>query len=255
MWYVGIDWADDHHDAAVVDETGQQVAKIRVAHSAEGLRQLTTFLLEVATRSSAAGSAPGSSWSSWSQLEQIACVVETTQGLLITALLEAGFPVYPVNPKTLERRRAPAGAKTDALDAYLLAKKGRSDLADLRRLAPDSPLVQELKVLTHDQDGLVQGQTRLVNQLTACLKAYYPVALTLFAKLQQPTTLAFLRAYPTLEAARGASVEELTAFLKAQPHYPGPVKAAQRLWDQLHAPQLHADPVTTARKPVSCWRS
>jgi hypothetical protein len=94
----------------VVDETGQQVAKIRVAHSAEGLRQLTAFLLEVTTRSSAAGSAAGSA----PDLEQIACVVETTQGLLSTALLEAGlaagFPVYPVNPKTLERRRAPAGA-------------------------------------------------------------------------------------------------------------------------------------------------
>jgi Transposase len=132
VWYVGIDWADEHHDAAVVDELGQQVATIRVAHSAEGLRQLTTFLLEVATRSRAAESAAESAV----DLEQIACVVETTQGLLITALLEAGFPVYPVNPKTLERRRAPSGAKTDALDAYLLAKKGRSDLADLRRSAP-----------------------------------------------------------------------------------------------------------------------
>jgi hypothetical protein len=27
VWYVGIDWADDHHDAAVVDEAGHQVAK------------------------------------------------------------------------------------------------------------------------------------------------------------------------------------------------------------------------------------
>jgi transposase len=234
VWYVGIDWADDHHDAAVVDELGHQVATIRVAHSAEGLRQLTTFLLEVTTRSRAAGSV--------ADVEQIACVVETTQGLLITALLEAGFPVYPVNPKTLERRRAPAGAKTDALDAYLLAKKGRSDLADLRRLAPDSPLVQELKVLTHDQDGLIQAQTRIVNQLTACLKAYYPAALTLFAKLQQPTTLAFLRVYPTMEAARGASVEELTAFLQAQPHYPGPLKAAHRL-------SRAAPRATAARRP------
>jgi hypothetical protein len=181
-------------------------------------------------------------------------VVETTQGVLMTALLEAGFPVYPVNPKTLERRRAPAGAKTDALDAldaYLLAKKGRSDLADLRRLAPDSPLVQELKVLTQDhqdQDGLIQAQTRLVNQLAACPKAYDPAALTLLAKLQQPTALAFLRAYPTLDAARSASVEELTDFLQAQPHYPGPLKAAHRLREQLHAPQLHADPVTTRAK-------
>jgi transposase len=237
VWYVGIDWADDHHDAAVVDETGHHVAKLRVAHSAEGLGQLTAFLLDLVAR-------PGAP-----DLEQLACVVETNHGLLITALLESGFPVYPVNPKTLERRRTAAGAKTDAIDAYLLAKKGRSDLADLRRLAPDSPLVHELKALTRDQDGLVQTQTRFVNQLTACLKAYYPVALTLFAKLQQPTTLAFLRAYPTPDAAQAASVEELTAFLKqAQPHYPGPVQAAHRLWGRLHAPQLQADPITTRVK-------
>src|SRR6266567_9117600 len=129
--------------------------------------------------------------------EQMACIVETNHGLLIASLLEAGFPVYPVNPKTVDRRRSSSGAKTDAIDAYLLAKTGRSDLADLRQLKPDSALVVELKALTRDQDGLIQSQTRLVNQLTACLKAYYPVALELFGKLHQPSTIAFLRAYPT----------------------------------------------------------
>jgi hypothetical protein len=75
-----------------------------------------------------------------------------------------------------------------------LAKTGRSDLADLRHLIPDSPLLQELKALTRGQESLIRSQTRLVNQLTACLKTYYPVALHLFSKLQQPATVAFLRA-------------------------------------------------------------
>ena len=44
--------------------------------------------------------------------------METNHGLLISALLEAGFPVYPLNPKTVDRRRKPSGAKTDAIDAY-----------------------------------------------------------------------------------------------------------------------------------------
>jgi transposase len=60
---------------------------------------------------------------------------------LIAHLLEAGWPVYPVNPRTVERRRAPSGAKTDTIDAYLLAKTGRADFADLRRLNPDSELI------------------------------------------------------------------------------------------------------------------
>src|SRR5215470_12572380 len=233
MWYAGIDWADDHHDAVVIDEQGQRVASCRVPHTPEGLAHWVTCL------QGTVASTPTP--------KELACLIETTHGLLITALLAAGLAVYPVNPKTLDRRRKPSGAKTDAIDAYLLAKTGRSDLADLRRLAPDSPLVQELRALTRDQDGLIQSQTRLVNQLTACLKAYYPVALDLFTKLQQPLTLAFLRTYPTLEAAQRASVDELTQLLR-QHHHPTPGPTAQALWKRLHQPQLQADAITTRIK-------
>lgn len=233
MWYAGIDWADDHHDVVVIDEQGQRITSCRVSHTPEGLAQLVTFLRGTV------GSAPA--------VPELACLIETTHDLLITALLDAGLAVYPVNPKTVDRRRKPSGAKTDAIDAYLLAKTGRSDLADLRRLAPDSPLVQELKALTRDQDGLIQSQTRLVNQLTACLKAYYPVALDLFTKLQQPLTLAFLQAYPALEAAQRASVEELTHLLR-QHHHPTPLPTAQAVWERLHQPQLQADAITSRTK-------
>ncbi|HEX9413787.1 MAG TPA: IS110 family transposase, partial [Ktedonobacterales bacterium] len=233
MWYAGIDWADEHHDAVVLDEQGQRVGACRVTHTPEGLAQLITFL------QGTVASAP--------EPQELACLIETTHGLLITALLDAGLAVYPVNPKTVDRRRKPSGAKTDAIDAYLLAKTGRSDLADLRRLAPDSPLVQELKALTRDQDGLIQSQTRLVNQLTACLKAYYPVALDLFTKLHQPLTLAFLQIYPTLEAARGSSLEQLTEVLRHH-HHPTPGPTAQALWERLHQPQLQADAITTRTK-------
>ena len=125
-----------------------------------------------------------------------------------------GWPVYPVNPRTVDRKRAASGAKTDAIDAYLLAKTGRADLADLHRLTPDSEKVAELKALTRDQDSLIQMQTRLVNQLTACLKDYYPVALHLFAKLQQKSTLLFLQTYPTHQKAMRASREQIARTLK-----------------------------------------
>jgi transposase len=166
---------------------------------------------------------------------------------LIAHLLEQGWPVYPVNPRTVEKRRAPSGAKTDQIDAYLLAKTGRADFADLRRLNPDSEQIQELKTLTRDQAALIQMQTRLVNQLTACLKAYYPVALELFGKLQQPSTLKFLRAYPTLQAARAATTEQLADLLK-QARYPGAKLTAQRMVEQLQQPCLQANEVTTRTK-------
>jgi transposase len=153
MWYVGLDWADTHHDVVILDEAGRRVGSQRFAHSPEGLNELKQLVLRIA----------GSP-------EQLACLVETNHGLLIAFLLEAGFPVYPVNPKTANQLRKAAGAKTDQIDASLLAKTGRFDLAELRRLEPDSAIVAELKTLTRDQDTLIQTQTRLVNQLTACRK-------------------------------------------------------------------------------------
>jgi transposase len=140
-----------------------------------------------------------------------------------------------VNPKAANALCTAAGAKTDQIDAYLLAKAGRFGLADLRRLTPESAIVQELQTLTRDQDSLVEMQTRLVNQLTACLKDYYPVALQLFDKLQQACTLRFLQAYPTPQAAASASVADLAATLR-QGTYPKADTAAAKLIEQLHRP-------------------
>jgi transposase len=230
MWFAGIEWADTHHDTLVIDESGQQVGSLRVLHTKQGIDELKHFLLDIAEKP-----------------DQLACLVETSHGLLITALLEAGFTVYPKSPKSIDRRRNAAGVKTDALDAYVLAKTGRSDLADLRKLQPDTPVVAELKLLTRDQDGLIQSQTRLVNQLTACLKTYYPVALTLFSKLHQRSTLAFLQTYPTPEAAMAAQAWEIELLLRNE-HHPQPQRHAQQLVELLHQPQLEADAVTTRAK-------
>lgn len=232
MWYAGIDWANDHHDVLIIDEKGRQVGTLRVDHSPQGLSRLTTFLQE--------------SLGSESK-EQMACIIETTHGLLITHLLEAGWSVYPVNPRTVDRRRAASGAKTDTIDAYVLAKTGRADLADLQRLTPDSEKVTELKQLTRDQESLIHMQTRLVNQLTACLKAYYPVALELFPKLQQKSPLVFLQTYPTPSAAMAAWREQIQDVLR-QSRHSNPTIVAPRIFARLHQPHLQADAGTTRTK-------
>jgi len=84
MWYTGIDWADEHHDAMTIDEKGHQVGSIRVDHTPQGFARLDTFLMQIV------GSAPK---------EQMACIIETTHGLMIVHLLEAGLSTQ----STLER--------------------------------------------------------------------------------------------------------------------------------------------------------
>ena len=232
MWFTGIDWADTHHDIVIIEESGRQLTSFRVAHTASGLAELTSRLEAVCGSDNKAA---------------MACIIETNHGMLITTLLEAGFAVYPVNPSTVDRKRSASRAKTDKIDAYLLAKHGRSELSDLRRLSPDSPVIAELKTLTRDQDTLIKSQTRLVNQLTACLKAYYPVALTLFCKVQQRSTLLFLQAFPTPQEAMAAPSEQIRAVLKAAGH-PSAEKTASKIVEQLHQPVLLADPITTRTK-------
>jgi transposase len=232
MWYAGLDWADTHHDVLIIDELGRQAGSLRIAHTPQGMAQLNAFLEQILAN------APK---------EQMACIVETTHGLLIAFLLEAGWPVYPVNPRTVDRKRSASGAKTDRIDAYLLAKTGRADLPDLHRLTPDSAKVAELKQLTRDQDTLIQMRTRLVNQLTACLKAYYPVALELFGKLQQRSTLVFLQTYPTPAAVMAASAEQILQTLKST-RYPQAAKTARLIIERVHQPHLIADAVLTRTK-------
>ena len=90
MWFAGVDWSDQKHDVFVMDEMGRQVGTHRVTHTVEGLDSLTSFLEAI--------TGPD-------KKDQMACIIETNQGLLISSLLEAGFAVSPVNPKTIDRRR------------------------------------------------------------------------------------------------------------------------------------------------------
>jgi transposase len=89
--------------------------------------------------------------------------------------------------------------------------------------------------------------TRLVNQLTACLKAYYPVALEVLTKLQQKSTVQFLQTSPTPQEAMTASAEQLQKVLR-QARHPPPTTTAAEICEQLHQPHLQADAVITRTK-------
>ncbi len=73
------------------------------------------------------------------------------------------------------------------------------------------------------------------------------MALELFSKLQQKSTLLFLQAYPTFETARAASLKELQQQLK-QTRHPHPADAAASMVQLLQQPQLQADVVLTRTK-------
>jgi transposase len=233
MWFTGIDWADTHHDIVVLTETGQTCLQLHVAHTATGITELITRLRKL--------TGPD-------HLEEMICVLETKAGLLVTALLEAGFALYPINPKTTDRWRPASGAKSDVTDACILAKVARSDWQQLTRLRLPVEAVQQLTLLVHDQEALIKERSRMSNQLKAALKLYYPAVLAgLTTDMTQKSLLAFLHAYPTPQLAQQASCEQLTALFKAC-HNSHATASAQRLWQELHQPMLQANTATENAK-------
>jgi hypothetical protein len=117
--YCGIDWAEGHHDVAVVDEDGRLVAKARISDDLGGLAQLLEMLAARGDRVE----------------DPIPVAIETGRGLLV-ACLRGSRNLYAINPMAVARyreRRSVAGAKSDHVDAMTLGNV-RSVLT-----APDLP--------------------------------------------------------------------------------------------------------------------
>lgn len=117
----------------------------------------------------------------------------------------------------------------------MLADYLRTDQHRLSALKPNSEQAAELKMLTRDYHRLVGGQTRLINQLKATLKEYYPRPLEVFEDLATLSCQDFLRAYPTPQALETLSRSRWQKFGKA--HRMGPDQI-QKTWEILKAPQF-----------------
>lgn len=222
---LGIDWADQKHDACLRTEDGRVIHSFEFANSAEGFERLRDRV-----RAAMEGGET-----------QVLCAVETNQGILVNFLLEQGWIVYPINPKSVDRYRdrlRTARGKTDQLDAWLMSDILRTDRELHRPLLPDSEQIRELRELTRGREDLVQEGVRLVNQLKACLKAYWPESISIFKEIDSAWVLAFLAKYPTHALAKQASLPVLQAFLKEQRH-PGWREAAEKLYADLRAPHIH----------------
>jgi transposase len=220
-YYMGVDWADETDAVWVVDNEGATVQQRPIAHT-------------VAARSE---------WARWlreCQAEgiEVWAAIERPHGRIVDFLLDHGVVVYAINPKSLDRARdrfRVGASKSDPFDARVLALFLRSDHEQLRPLRPSSEAAQELKGLTRDYRHQVHLQTRLLNQLTATLKEYYPRALEVCADLTAAWAPAFLERWPTPAAAASIKAAEWQRFARA--HRLGPERTAAG-WAQLQQPQL-----------------
>jgi transposase len=198
--FVGLDWAEDHHDVFVEDDTGGRLGGGRLPEGVAGVARFHELV---------AG-----------HVEHPADVVvatETDRGLFIGALVVAGYTVLAVNPMSTSRyreRHSTSGAKSDPGDAKVLADLARTDAHNHRPIAGDSELAEAVKVLARAHQTMIWSRQRQTNQLRSTLREFYPAALEAFAELAGRDALAVLAIAPTPTVGKLLSRSKIAAALR-----------------------------------------
>jgi len=144
MIFVGVDWAEVHHDVCILNEEGDVLARKRIPDALAGVQQLHATIAEHLGEEN--------------EPERVIVGIETERGLLVTALVAAGYKVFAVNPLAASRyreRHHVSGAKSDPGDAKVLADLVRTDRQNHREIAGDSVLSDAIKLLARNHQNTI----------------------------------------------------------------------------------------------------
>jgi hypothetical protein len=228
--FCGIDWAEAHHDVAIVDEKGQLVAKKRITDDPTGLAQLVELLAEVGD----------------SAADPIPVAIETPRGLFVASLRATGRVIYSINPLAVARyreRHSVARAKSDHADAMTLANILRVDAHLHRRLPADTELCQAIAVLARAHQDATWRRIKAHNELRSMLREFFPTFLATFTKrfplgIVSPEARAVLAIAPTPGAAAKLSANRIAAALRRAGRSRGIDQAATEIKTALREPQM-----------------
>ena len=152
MLFAGIDWSEKFLDFHLRTAEGKVLTQGRVKPSVEGMADLFAEL------------------ESHASVSEIGIAIETAHGAWVQALLDRGYQVYPLNPKTVERFRealSANGVKTDKIDRKVLAMFLVTFHKENKPLRPDAPEIIQLRILCQDRLRLVEERSAKVNELGA----------------------------------------------------------------------------------------
>lgn len=207
--YAGIDWGGAHHQLAVVDDDGRESLNDRFPHTRDGVSDLIAALAEQGP-------------------DLVGVAIERSDGILVDSLHTACLTVFPVSPRVSARAREryqAATRKSDRFDAFVLADALRTEGWRWRPLVPASPLQAELRQVVRHRRQTYETQIMVEAQLRETLLAYHPAVVALFSSVDRDATLAFLRDYPSPDAASRVGEARMAGFCK-RIGYSGRVPAA-----------------------------
>lgn len=202
--FVGVDWAEDHHDVCVMDVVGRVVSKGRVSNDLAGIAKVHDLIGRVIPVD-------------LDEDPEVIVGIETDRGLLVRALVAVGYRVLAVNPLSVDRYRDRArvsGAKSDPGDAKVLADMVRTDAHKHRPVAADSDLAEAIKLVARSHQSAIWSRRRLANQVRSALREFYPAAQLAFDDLTHSDAVSVLAVAPTPELGKGLSLSKIASALR-----------------------------------------
>ncbi len=167
MIFVGVDWAEAHHDVHVADEDGRRLAGGRLPEGVEGIARFHDMVGgRVETP------------------DEVVVGIETDRGLFVAALVAAGYQVFAVNPMSTSRYRGPSlHLGSEVRSRRRQGPMVRTDRHNHRPVATDSEAVQAVKIVARAHQSMIWSRVRQTNGLRSARREFYPAALDAFPDL------------------------------------------------------------------------
>jgi transposase len=229
MIFVGVDWAEAHHDVHVMDEDAKRLGGGRLPEGVDGIARFHDMVGAHVEDPS-----------------EVVIGIETDRGLFVAALVAAGYLVFAVNPMSTSRyrdRHSSSGAKSDPGDAKVLADMVRTDRHNHRPVAGDSEEVEAVKVLARAHQSMIWSRGRQTNALRSTLREFYPAALVAFDDLASSDATEVLKIAPTPSLGAGLSLSRIASALRRGGRQRRIDERAVEIQAALRSPQLQGSAV------------
>lgn len=234
MIFLGVDWSEEHHDVAVLDDAGVVVGELRAADTMDGVAAIHQLV---------GGLEPDPG--------QVIVGTEAVHHLVVRALIASGYVVYEINPMAASRyrdRHHLSGAKSDRGDAKMLADVVRTDRHNHRPHTGDSDLSEAIKVLARTHKTLIQERQTQVNHLRSTLRQYYPAMLLAVPGFAVPSerdsqdAMTLIERAPTPAQGRALTTAQIVTALRLAGRERRVEQRAAAIRMALREPQLESLP-------------
>lgn len=198
--YGGIDWGEKEHQIELLDAEERTVFNKRIKTHPKSLYALATELLKVCEGTP----------------ERLHIAIEDPTRPVVSILLGAGFRVFSISPRQVDRLRDVyriSGAKDDVSDAYIIANEKRIHPQVFHEKMADSEIVAELRESIRACKETTEDATQCQLRLRHHLNRYFPQLLQLDWSLSDRIMLDLLELVESPTEAANTSLQAVQKVL------------------------------------------